>query len=116
MVDENEKSIIIFKCGDGISVVSGLLCDISSPTEEYVENIPQELSTSFEIEVKPNMAEAIEKLFEVKRIEDLKTDDIIIKQKYSQPPYRERLHSKNVDVFSRCRIRNRPNYGHGFKN
>ena len=53
----------------------------------------------------------------MKNIEDdLKSDDIIIKQKYSQPPYRERMHPKDVVVFSRCRIRNRPNSGHSFKN
>ena len=46
--------------------------------------------------------------------DDLKSDDIIIKQKYSQPPYRERMHPKDVVVFHRCRIRNRPNSGHGF--
>ena len=30
-------------------------------------------------------------------------------------PYRERLHPKDVVVFHICRIRNRPNSGHGFK-
>ena len=63
------------------------------------------------------MAEAIEKLreFHIKRIEYLKPDYILVKQKYSQPPYLERLHPKDVVVFRKCRIRNRPNSGHGFK-
>ena len=52
----------------------------------------------------------------IKISEDLKSDDILIKQKYSQPLYRERLHPKDVVVFrNKCRIRNRPNSGHKFK-
>ena len=52
----------------------------------------------------------------MKNIEDgIKPDDIIIKQKYSQPPYVEKLHSKKVVTFRRCRIRNSPNSGHSFK-
>lgn len=35
--------------------------------------------------------------------------------KYSQP-YRERLHPTRVITPRRCRIRNRPNSGHSFKN
>ena len=57
------------------------------------------------------------KEFPIIRIsEDFKQDDILIKHKYSQPLYRERLHPKNVVVTrSKCRIRNRPNSGHKFK-
>lgn len=52
----------------------------------------------------------------MKNIEDgLNPDDIIIKQKYSQQPYVEKLHPKKVVTFRRCIIRNRPNSGHGFK-
>ena len=46
----------------------------------------------------------------------LKPDDIIIKQKYSKLPYAGKLHSKKVVTYRRCRIRNRPNSGHRFKN
>ena len=52
----------------------------------------------------------------IKISEDFKPDDILIKQKYIQPLYRERLHSKDVVVFrNKFRIRNRPNSGHKFK-
>ena len=60
-------------------------------------------------------------VFEIGRCEELMKSliDISIptesKRKYSQPIYRERMHPKNVVVFRRCRIRNRPNSGHGFK-
>lgn len=37
------------------------------------------------------------------------------KVRYSQP-YRERLHPTKVIAPRRCRIRNRPNSGHSFKN
>jgi hypothetical protein len=37
------------------------------------------------------------------------------KVRYSQP-YRERLHPTKVITPRRCRIRNRPNSGHSFKN
>lgn len=37
------------------------------------------------------------------------------KIRYSQP-YRERLHPTKVITPRRCRIRNRPNSGHSFKN
>ena len=77
----------------------------------------QELSMSFEMEIKPCMEEQLQELreFHIKVIKDVKPDDILIKRKYSQPIYRERMHPKNVVVFRKCRIRNRPNSGHGFK-
>lgn len=120
IANENKNSVIILKCGEEVAVAYGELSAISEELGDSVDNVTQqfqELYTSFEIEVKPNMAEAIEKLreFHFKSIKDLKTDDIIIKQKYSQPIYRERLHPKDVVVFRKCRIRNRPNSRHGFK-
>lgn len=117
IANENKKVIVLLKCGDEVAIACGILSDITTSLGESVTNITQEiqeLSTSFEIEVKPNMAESIEKLKEINIIEDFKPQKIE-KLKYSQPPYRERLHSKNVVVFRRCRIRNRPNSGHGFK-
>ena len=77
----------------------------------------QKLSMSFEMEIQPCMEEQLQELreFHIKVIKDFKPDDILIKLKYSQPPYRERLHSKDVVFFRICRIRNRQNSGHGFK-
>ena len=60
-------------------------------------------------------------VFEIVRCEELMKSliDISIptesKRKYSQPIYRERMHPENVVFFRRCRIRDRPNSGHGFK-
>ena len=120
IANENKNVIVLLKCGEEVAIACGVLSDIATTLGDSVVNITQkiqELSISFEIEVKPNMEEAIEKLreFHFNKIKDLKSDDVIIKQKYSQPPYRERLHPKDVVAFHRCRIRNRPNSGHGFK-
>ena len=38
-----------------------------------------------------------------------------IKEKYQIPFYRERLNPKRLILRRKCRIRNRPNSGHGFK-
>ena len=116
IANENKNSVIILKCDDEIDIAYGSATALGESVDKVTQQI-QELSTSFEIEVKPNMAEAIEKLRElhIKRIEYLNPDDILVKQKYSQPPYVEKLHSKKVVTYRRCRIRNRPNSGHGFK-
>lgn len=38
-----------------------------------------------------------------------------IKERYPIPFYRERLNPKRLILRRKCRIRNRPNSGHGFK-
>jgi len=109
---------------DGSNIVSAnvskieLEPEIEEPTiSELLLDIGKELSMSFEMEIQPCMEEQLQELreFHIKVIKDVKPDGILVKRKYSQPPYRERMHPKNVVVFRRCRIRNRPNSGHGFK-
>ena len=120
IANENKKVAIILKCGDEIDIAYGSISEIATALGESAEKVTkhiQELSVSFEIEVKQNDKESFEKFrgFHFKKIDGLKPDDITINQKYSQPPYVEKLHSKKVVTFRRCRIRNRPNSGHRFK-
>ena len=42
-------------------------------------------------------------------------EEIFQKHKYRQPVYHKILHSKNVIIQHRSKIRNRPNSCHGFK-
>ena len=120
IANENKKVIVLLKCGEEAAIVCGILSEIITTLGDAVEEVTQPIQgsfTSFEIEVKQNDKESFEKFreFHFKKIDGLKPDDIIIKQKYSQPPYVEKLHPKNIITFRRCRIRNRPNSGHRFK-
>ena len=76
-------------------------------TTTFRKDVPDDIMMSFTIQDKDTIEYIMEFLQMVRRRR---------RKHYMQPHYINRFHPRKVIKQYQCRIRNRPNSGHGFKN